>query len=248
MHPPNDRRSLLEAYIEKYHFDVVILFEMFEDSFVNVSLPYIHHIPSSGYFVASRYPISNIHCVAHKMTRPLLSFEINKQFYLIAHIPPEKYCNRLVEETAFLQQLQKQHENSIIVADLNVQYDHSFVKDKIQELGWHNVLKVKCMNYLFQKNNKNFIQHVEAHHNSSISDHPLFPVFPSTTNIVSQLQILQQNIQNLQPIEKRVCIPFGKNGRMICKGNMSYFFKIILSNSSLQNCLLPKYYTDNRIL
>lgn len=245
MRPPNDRRILLEAYIKKYHFDVVILFEMFEDSFVNVSLPYVHHIPSSGYFVASRYPISNIHCVAQEMTRPLLSFEINKQSYLIAHIPPEKYCNRMVEEAAFLQQIQKQDDDSIIIADLNVQYNHSFVKDTIQDLGWYNALQVKGVDYLFQKNNKNFIQHVEVHHNSDISDHPFFQFSLPTTNIVSQFRTLQQNVQNLQPVEKEELYAFWKkwtndmqreyelffqnHSKQFFSENLSTFQKIILT-------------------
>ena len=53
-------------------------------------------------------------------------------------------------------------------------------------------------------------------------------------------------MQNLQPLEKEELYTFGKNGQMICKGNMSYFFKIIQEFS--ENCLNSKNHPDNRIL
>ena len=158
MKSPTDRRVFLETYIKKYDFDVVILFEMFEGSSIHVSLPYIHHIPSSGYLIASRYPISNIQSTVQGMTRSLFSFEINNCSYLIAHIPPEKYCDRLVEESIFLQQLQRQDKSCVVVADLNVQSDNHFVKDQIQGLGWHNAIQAMGVDYLFQKANQSFIK------------------------------------------------------------------------------------------
>ena len=225
MSPPNDRRIFLETYIDKYHFDVIILFEMFEGSFVNVSFPYIHHIPSSGYFIASRYPINNIHCVAQEMTRPLLSFEINNNFYLIAHIPPKKYCDRIMEENAFLQHLQKQDDNSIVIADLNAQSDDPFVKNQIRDLGWQNTIEITGVDYLFQKANKSFIQHIEVEHHPSVSDHPLFQFSLPIMNIASQFQMLQQNINNLQPVQRENLYAFWKRWTNDMQREYELFFQ-----------------------
>ena len=251
MSPPNDRRILLETYINKYHFDVIILFEMFEGSFVNVSLPYIHHIPSSGYFIASRYPISNIHSVAKEMTRPLLSFKINNCSYLIAHIPPKKYCDRTFEESAFLQQLQILDDQSIVIADLNVQREEPFVKHKIQEIGWNNAIQITGVDYLFQRVNKSFIKHIEVHHDPNISDHPLFQFSLPITNVASQFQIMQQNIRNLQPAQKEDLYDFWKKWtndmqreyELFFQNNSKEFFSTTLSD--FQNIVLTiEYYED----
>ena len=234
-----ERKLFLEKHIQKNNFDVVILFEMYEDSEIHITLPHIYHLPASGYFIASAFEICNIQIVEPQMTRAILSFDINGMSYLLSHIPPSKYCDRSFEEQSFLQQLETQSENTIVLADLNVRGNHPFVRDHIYKHGWKNAFEQTGIDYLLYRTPQ-LVQHVEEHNLPSISDHPLFHFSLPIQTIQAQFQILQQNIHNLNAIQKENLYPFWNNWMIEMKHEYEVFFQEHTKNFFWTSRATPK--------
>ena len=199
MSPPQQRQQFFLEHIQKHQFDVVILLEMFENSSIGISFPYIYHEPSAGYYIASTNEIKNIQIHETDMKRGILSFEIYDILYVVTHIPPSTYTDRPLEEGCFLRFLQNipKPMDTMIFADFNTSPSDAFVQDQIQSLGWSNILEPTKVDYILQHRTSMNTCELAIHDVPQISDHPFFHFFIQKHGLQAQLQAIKHGIKKL---------------------------------------------------